>query len=136
MRKLIIHTDGAARGNPGPAAAAFTVEEAGQKIAEGAKTIGETTNNIAEYTAVNNAFDKLKEILAGERVEVEVLMDSNLVASQLRGDFKIKNAGLKPIFEAVKLKELEFGSVTYIHIPREQNSLADSLANKALDSVD
>lgn len=131
--KLIIYTDGASRGNPGPAAYGFTISEgSGKLLQKQGKYIGIKTNNTAEYTAVLEALSWVKENL-GQKVELEVFVDSKLVAEQLSGKWKIKNAGLKPLFYEIKTLEMELGNVFYTYVPREKNTQADKLANLALD---
>lgn len=133
--KLVIYTDGASRGNPGPASYGFTIsDDKGKLLVEMGEYIGNTTNNVAEYTAVLKAFQKVQEKL-GSNVSIKLLADSKLVAEQLSGRYKIKSPHLIPIIENIKLIASTFNGVSYNHIPRERNSLADSLANKALDSL-
>lgn len=132
--KLTIFTDGASRGNPGQASYGFTIsDEKGNLIYEEGKYIGVTTNNVAEYTAVLEAFKYLKKKYP-EKLQIDLFADSRLVVEQLSGRFKVKNPRLKLIFEQIKILELEIGRVFYTHIPREKNFKADSLANKALDT--
>ena len=132
--KLIIYTDGASRGNPGPASYGFTISGgSGKLIFEEGKYIGVTTNNIAEYTAVLEAFKWISKNIK-EKVEIELFADSKLVAEQLAGKWKIKHPGLKPLFEQIKILEMELGGVVHTHVPREKNTIADSLANQALDN--
>lgn len=132
MSILTIYTDGGSRGNPGPAAAGFVVD--GKSFGE---YVGETTNNVAEYMAIKFALLKAQELLgerAGETI-VEVRMDSQLAQRQLIGTYKMKNAGLRPIFEEIKNIATSFKKVSYIHIPREENTKADAAVNKVLDSI-
>ena len=132
--KLIIFTDGASRGNPGHASYGFTIsEEDGKLIFEEGRYIGVETNNVAEYTAVLEAFKWIKENIK-ESVAIKLFADSKLVAEQLSGKWRIKNANLRLIFEKIKTLELSFESVTYTHVYREKNTIADSLANQALDN--
>lgn len=135
MSKFIIFTDGASRGNPGPASYGFTVaDKDGKMLHEEGEYIGNTTNNAAEYTAVLEAFKLIREKYKDKLPSrVEVFADSKLVAEQLSGRYKIKHPNLKPLFDQIKLLELELGSVIYTHIPRSENALADKLANQALD---
>lgn len=127
---LIIHTDGGARGNPGPAAIGVVIEENGKEIIAFGKTIGDTTNNVAEYTAVIEALKKAKN------ADIHFFLDSTLVVNQLNGMFKIKDAKLRELFLQVKMLESERGStITYSYVPREQNVRADFLVNRALDGV-
>ena len=134
--RLIIYTDGASRGNPGPASYGFTIsDEKGKHLYEEGHYLGVATNNVAEYTAVLEAFKWIKENLpAGRQVSIELYADSKLVAEQLSGRYKIKSLNLKPIIEEIKILEIELGGVIYTHVPREKNTLADKLANLALDS--
>lgn len=133
--KLIIYTDGASRGNPGKASYGFTIsDEKGNLVFEEGKFIGITTNNVAEYTAVLEAFKYLKNGYP-EKHQIDLFADSRLVVEQLSGRFKIKNPRLKLIFEQIKILEMEMGSVFYTHIPREKNFKADGLANWALDTL-
>ncbi|MGD8743980.1 MAG: ribonuclease HI family protein [Candidatus Woesebacteria bacterium] len=132
---LQIYCDGGARGNPGPAASAFVVEKAGERVFKDSKFLGENTNNFAEYTAVIMALewlvqsrDKIKED------EVEFFLDSQLVASQLSGRYKIKSKTLKPL--AIKVKEMERESgkkIKYNFVRRKNNKVSDALVNDVLD---
>jgi ribonuclease HI len=137
--KLIIHTDGGARGNPGPAAIGVVVEKASDAsttiVTEFGKTIGETTNNVAEYTAVIEALRFLKTY-DGEKKRVDFFIDSTLVVNQLNGLFKVKDAKLRELLSNVRILEQETGAeLRYTTIPREQNTRADALVNRALDSI-
>jgi ribonuclease HI len=129
-KKILIYTDGGSRGNPGPAAAGYTLngEPCGVYL-------GRTTNNVAEYTAIKLALEAARK-KAGEHAwetTVEVRMDSQLAQRQLLGQYKMKNAGLRPIFEAVQILAKHFKEVRYVHVPREENAAADAAVNKALD---
>ncbi|MEK7065576.1 MAG: ribonuclease HI family protein [Patescibacteria group bacterium] len=133
--KLIIHTDGGARGNPGPAAIGVVIEEEKErkKIAEFGKKIGETTNNVAEYTAVIEALRRIKSM---EVSEIDFFLDSVLVVNQLNGTFKVKNMKLRELLMQVRTLEEENGGVIrYRAIPREKNRRADFLVNRALDTI-
>lgn len=132
--KLIIYTDGASRGNPGPSSYGFTIQdEKGHFLHQEGKYIGKTTNNVAEYTAVLKALKHVKDKLGDGVPRVELYADSKLVAEQLSGNYKIKALHLKPIIEKIKFLSIELGGVTYSHVPRSKNTLADQLANQALD---
>ncbi|MEK7616542.1 MAG: ribonuclease HI family protein [Patescibacteria group bacterium] len=134
MTKLIIYTDGASRGNPGHSSYGFTIsDEKGKLTFEEGKYIGVTTNNVAEYTAVLEALRWIKENIKG-RVRIELYVDSKLVAEQLSGRYKIKAKHLKPIIEKIQFLSLELGGIMFSHVPRSKNTLADRLANLALDS--
>lgn len=132
--KLIIHTDGGARGNPGPAAIGVVIaDEQGKKIYEFGKTIGETTNNVAEYTAVVEALRAMKEKIQAFTV-ADFFLDSTLVVNQVNGLFKVKDARLRSLLSQVRILEQEIGGeIRYRAIPREQNRRADFLVNRALD---
>ncbi len=134
--KLIIYTDGASRGNPGPASYGFTISDGnGQLLHEEGEYIGEATNNVAEYTAVLRAFKLIKEKYSEKLpIQINLFADSKLVAEQLSGKWKIKNPRLREILSQIKILEMEIGAVLYTHVPREQNTEADRLANKALDN--
>lgn len=134
--KLIIFTDGASRGNPGPASYGFTIsDEKGKLLYEEGRYIGITTNNVAEYRAVLEALKYIKNNLAKDyQVSMELYADSKLVIEQLSGRYKIKSLHLKQIFEQIKILAMELGGVIHTHVPRAQNSGADRLANIALDS--
>jgi ribonuclease HI len=128
--KLIIYTDGGARGNPGPAAIGAVVGE--KKYAE---YIGKATNNVAEYKAVIFALKKAKHLLGGkaDKTEIEIRMDSELVVRQLSGIYRIKEDDLKILFADVHNLEFDFKEISFIHIPREKNKEADKLVNEELD---
>lgn len=132
--KIIIYTDGASRGNPGPASYGFTISSEDKLLYEEGRYIGITTNNVAEYTAVLEAFKKVKELFAAEPVNVELFADSKLVIEQLSGRYKIKSPHLKPLIEQIKLLSWDLGGVIHGHVPREKNAEADRLANQALDN--
>lgn len=134
--KIIIYTDGASRGNPGPASYGYTISDENKKlICEKGEYIGITTNNVAEYTAVLEAFKKLKKMFTGKEIRVELYADSKLVAEQLSGRYKVKSLHLKPIIEKIKILAMELGGAIYTHVPRDKNAEADRLANLALDSL-
>jgi len=133
VKKFIIYTDGAARGNPGPAAiGAIIKDETGQVIARISQRIGTTTNNQAEYRAIITALEKAVSLGAKH---VILKSDSELVVKQINGRYKIKNAALRPLYQEVVKLAGSLEKITVSHIPRAQNAGADALANKALDSV-
>lgn len=131
-RHVIIHTDGGARGNPGPAAIGAVLESDGRTLETISRTIGETTNNQAEYQAVHAA---LTAALAHGATHVDLYADSELVVKQLRGEYKIKHQDLGPW--AVRIHSLvnQIGRVSFHAISRDQNSRADALVNQALDQA-
>jgi ribonuclease HI len=143
--KLFIHTDGGARGNPGPAAVGVVIEEeigTGKKeIAAFGRKIGKATNNVAEYQGVSEAFLYLKilnpksRIQNGEQLIIHFFLDSILVVNQLNGLYKVKDARLRELLSGIRILEQEVGGdVSYTSVPREQNIRADYFVNQALDS--
>lgn len=133
--KLIIYTDGASRGNPGPSSYGFTISDGGGNlIYKEGKYIGITTNNVAEYTAVYNALEYVKEKFNQAFLSIELFADSKLVVEQLSGRYKVKSEHLKPLIEKIKVLSHELGGVIHTHVPRAKNTEADKLANFALDS--
>lgn len=130
--KLSIYCDGGARGNPGPAAAAFVVYAADNLREKRGKFLGKTTNNVAEYSAVVMALKWLK----GNPAEANFFLDSNLVVNQLNGFFKIKDSRLREFLVKVRELESQVGlPLTYSYVPRAQNAVADALVNETLDGV-
>jgi ribonuclease HI len=128
--KLIINTDGLSKGNPGTAAIGATLkDERGKMLAKISECIGVTTNNVAEYRALIASLQKALK-LGGKQVEIR--SDSELMVRQLNGSYKIKSAGLRPLYlEAAQLLG-QFEKASIKHIPREQNTEADKLANDAV----
>lgn len=136
-RTLNIYTDGGARGNPGPSAIGVYVEnEASTCLAAIGKSIGEGTNNVAEYSAILEGLDWIIENQAKlpKLARVNFFMDSNLAASQLNGIYKVKNPNLRNLLFKIRQKEalIKF-PINYSHIRREKNKKADRLVNIALD---
>lgn len=135
VQNISVYTDGGARGNPGPAAIGVFVEKDNQELVAIGKTIGEDTNNGAEYKAVIEGLTWLienKEKVSESNIIFYV--DSQLVSSQLQGIFKVKNARIRELIFVIREKEAELAMpVNYIHIPREKNKKADLLVNLALD---
>lgn len=135
---ITIHTDGGSRGNPGPAALGYVIEiPKKQKIAEG-EYLGETTNNVAEYTAILRSLQKVVEILGEQqtkKVQIKLYLDSELAQRQLTGVYKVKNAGLKPIAQQIWNIEKKFDTIEYNHVKRAFNKEADAQVNKALDDA-
>jgi ribonuclease HI len=129
--RVIINCDGAARGNPGPAGAgAVVVDESGAVLAEVAEGLGETTNNVAEYTAVIRGLEEAKRL--GAR-EVLLRSDSQLLINQLTGRYRVKAPHLQPLHKRVRDLMRAFTRVDLEHVPRERNAAADSLANLGVD---
>ena len=130
--RLILHCDGAARGNPGPAGVGVHIsDEAGATVAEIAEGIGEATNNVAEYTAAIRGLERARELGA---TEVHLRSDSKLLIEQHAGRWKIKNANLIRLHRRVRGLVDAFERVTYEHVPRERNVEADRLANVGVDA--
>jgi ribonuclease HI len=130
-KKIIIFSDGGARGNPGPAGiGAVLYDQEKNKIAEVSKYLGETTNNQAEYKALIEGLKKAKEFNVQE---VECFLDSELVVKQLKREYKVKNQELAPLFLEVYNLSQNFKNIKFIHVPREKNKEADRLANLAMD---
>lgn len=130
-RKLTIHIDGAARGNPGHAGIGGVVRDKdGKELFSVSEYIGETTNNIAEYSALIFALQALPRFQAEE---LEIYSDSELIVQQLNGAYKVKNQNLKVYFGWVKRLLANYRKVHIHHITREQNKEADRLANEAID---
>ena len=131
--KVVVHVDGGARGNPGPAAAAaVATTPEGAELAERSAYVGDATNNVAEYRALLLGLELARELGA---TEVEVVNDSELVARQIGGEYKVKHAGLRPLYmEAMEaLRGFERWSVRTVR--REGNVRADELVNEALDEA-
>ncbi len=126
-------TDGGARNNPGPAAVGIWIETLGKKYAE---YIGEKTNNEAEYEALILGLKKVKSLIGKEKArktEVECYLDSELVVKQLKHEYKLSEEHIQKLFIRVWNLMLDFGAVSFHHVPREKNEIADGLANRALD---
>ena len=132
LKKTVIFADGASRGNPGPAAIGVTIrDEQGRFIASISRRIGRATNNQAEYRAIIAALEAAAGLDAGQ---VDIKMDSELVVKQINGEYRVKSATLKPLYQRVQQLLGSLGEFTITHIPRRQNAEADRLANKALDT--
>jgi ribonuclease HI len=131
--KLVVHVDGGARGNPGPAAAGAVVSTPeGAVIADAAEAIGVATNNVAEYRGLLLGLRKARELGASE---VEVVNDSELVAKQVNGTYKVKHPAMKPLHAAALRALRDFERWSIRSVPRAQNADADALVNQALDAA-
>lgn len=129
--KWLVYTDGASRGNPGPAAIGAAVfDDSGREVHTVSQRIGRATNNEAEYRA---AIAGLEAALALGAREVQLIMDSELVVRQLSGRYKVRNPNLRRLFGRMKDLQWRFASFEARSIPREENKRADRLANQALD---
>ena len=137
MEKIIVYTDGGARGNPGPAAVGvYVIDENDKVVTEVAEKIGNSTNNFAEYQAVATAFETLKKLYGKKTKDMafEIRLDSELVKKQLNHEYQIKEPGLVPLFiEIHNTRVANFPNLTLTHVPREKNKEADRLVNEALD---
>lgn len=130
--RAILWSDGAARGNPGPAGiGAILKTPDGQVLAECSDYLGHTTNNVAEYRALLAGLTRALELGIGS---IEVRADSELMIKQLKGQYRVKNAGLKPLYEQARELLSRFSTVKLSHVRREHNSEADRLANLGIDS--
>jgi ribonuclease HI len=129
--KVVVHVDGGARGNPGPAAvAAVASTPDGDALGERNEFIGDATNNVAEYRALLLGIQLARELGASE---VEIVNDSELVARQIGGEYKVKHAGLRPLYLEAMRELRDFESWAVRPVPREHNERADELVNEALD---
>jgi ribonuclease HI len=133
MNKLTIYTDGGARGNPGPAGIGVVIFDSSNKVIKQTQEyIGETTNNQAEYKAVIKGLELARDLKASE---IELKLDSELVVSQLREEYKVKNKDLAPLFVKAWNLLQGFDSVKITHVRRDKNHLADTLVNQAIDEA-
>ncbi len=130
--QVIVNIDGGSRGNPGPAAAGVVIRarDDGTVLHMAGIYVGRATNNVAEY---NGLLEGLRRAEALGAREVEVLSDSELLVKQMNGEYRVRNAGLKPLFEEANKLWNRFAKVAIRHISREQNQAADELANKAMN---
>jgi ribonuclease HI len=128
-----VNVDGGSRGNPGPAAiAAVVASPDGEVLEERSETIGKATNNVAEYRALLLGIERARELGA---TEVELVGDSELIVRQVRGEYRVKDAGLRPLHAEVR-KALEgFDRWSIRNVPRDDNEAADALVNAALDAA-
>ena len=132
-QEIIFHIDGGSRGNPGPAAYGVTVEDSKRApIAAFSKFLGRATNNVAEYHGLLAA---LEYALEHQHHRVRILTDSELLARQMEGRYKVKSPDLKPLFNRAREMVARLEHVPIRHVPREQNTAADELANQALDAA-
>ncbi|HEX8051707.1 MAG TPA: ribonuclease HI family protein [Thermoleophilaceae bacterium] len=131
IESVVVHVDGGSRGNPGPSAvAAVASSPDGDPLLERSRYIGETTNNVAEYKAVQLGLELARELGASA---VEVVNDSQLIARQIGGQYKVKHAGLKPLFLETMRALREFDKWSVRDVRREHNKRADELVNEELD---
>jgi ribonuclease HI len=131
--KLIIHVDGGARGNPGPAAAACVLSTpTGEVVDEQAELLGKVTNNVAEYRALLLGLARARELGA---TEVDVVGDSELIAKQIKGLYKVKHPSMRPLYMEAMEAFKSFHKWSIRTVPRAQNAEADALVNAALDQA-
>jgi probable phosphoglycerate mutase len=131
--KARLSTDGGARGNPGPAAYGYVIEdETGHVLAAHGGAIGVATNNVAEYRALLAGLEKALELGVSE---LEVVSDSELLVKQMRGEYRVKNAALRELRDEAEHLAARLERVTYTAVRREHNELADRLVNEALDAA-
>ena len=134
--KIIIHTDGGSRGNPGPAASGFVVEVGDEIVCEGSKYLGKQTNNVAEYSAVVLALEWIISSLPKRYtlLPITFYLDSELVVKQIKGIYKVKDLNLQKLHSKIQelIKQITV-DITFLNVPREQNKKADLLANQELD---
>lgn len=124
--------DGASRGNPGPAAIGIVLLKDGAPVREIGETIGQTTNNVAEYRALLRGLDEAAAL--GART-VRICSDSELVVRQLSGRYQVRSPQLAPLHRQARARMRQFEQVSVVYVPREQNRGADALANRALDNA-
>jgi ribonuclease HI len=131
--KVVVHVDGGARGNPGPAAAACVLSSpSGEPLGEHAQLLGHATNNVAEYRALLLGLEQARKLGASE---VEVIGDSELIAKQVTGEYKVKNEALRPLHREATEALRAFDRSSVRTVPRAQNARADALLNAALDQA-
>ena len=131
MQKVVVNVDGGARGNPGPAAIGAVLRgEAGEVLEERSERIGVATNNVAEYRALLLGIERAAALGASE---LELVGDSELIVRQVKGEYKVKDAGLRKLHAEVKRALAPFARWSIRHVRREQNADADRLVNEALD---
>jgi len=130
--RLVVNVDGGARGNPGPAAIGVVVRsDDGEVVTDAAEAIGRATNNVAEYRALIRGIELAAQNGA---TSLELYGDSELVVKQVRGEYKVKDAGLKPLHAEARAALSAFEEWSFSHVRREQNAEADALVNQALDA--
>lgn len=131
--RFFLFTDGASKGNPGPSGVGVVLrDQKGNILAEESQFLGRMTNNEAEYRALLLGLSIVKEYVKGSDVDLVCSIDSELIVSQLRGLYRVKAAHLRELLTRVKIEESAFSKIVYKRIPREKNTYADKLANKAL----
>jgi ribonuclease HI len=133
VKRAVLYADGACRGNPGPAGSgAALVDDGGHVVAEAMRYLGPGTNNVAEYTAL---IIGLEEAWRHDVEDLEIRMDSRLVVEQMNGKWRVRDAKLRPLADRARELLARFAKWKLRHIPRDQNAVADLLANRAIDEV-
>ena len=130
--KATIFIDGASRNNPGPASIGVVISQGEHTVVEFGKYIGETTNNVAEYTACIEALKKAHKLGI---VDVELFSDSQLLVRQITGEYKVRDLRLQDLMSTLQHEKSKFVKFRIHHVPREKNTRADALANRALDEM-
>lgn len=126
-----MYSDGGSRGNPGPAAFGWVLyDKNGEETARGGEAIGDATNNVAEYRGVVAG---VRAAAAAGVTHLLVRLDSDLIVKQMRGEYKVKHPAMKPLHAAVQNELLAFAEVTWVHVRREKNKVADAIVNAVLD---
>ena len=129
-----VFIDGGSRGNPGPAAIGVVARRADKRLFIINRTIGRATNNVAEYSALNAGLNEVGQHLESKGEEVKLLMDSELVVKQMKGEYRVKNEDLKPLYARAITKFNSFPCISLSHVARSKNADADKLVNHALDN--
>jgi ribonuclease HI len=133
VKRAVLYADGAARGNPGPAGAgAALIDEDGRVVGEAMRYLAHATNNVAEYTAL---IIGLEEAQRHDVLDLDIRMDSKLVVEQMNGKWKIKHPNLRPLAREAGARLASFPKWQIRHVPREKNTVADALANRAIDEA-
>jgi ribonuclease HI len=133
LKTLTVHTDGGARGNPGPAAFAYVIETPEGEVIEHAQCLGRMTNNQAEYLGLVNALEHCLRL--GKGHTVKAFSDSELMVKQINGEYRVKNEELRELYKKAKELSRQFKGFTITHVRRNENSHADRLYNEALDGT-
>ncbi len=128
-----LNFDGGSRGNPGPAACGWVIRDSeGELVSKAGEPLGDTTNNVAEYTGLLHGLEEAVRLGVSS---LEIRGDSELIVKQVKGEYKVKNAGLKPLFQQVCDLMSQIAEVSISHVYRSDNSEADALVNEALDAL-
>jgi len=139
IKKIVIYTDGGSRGNPGPSAFGVLIFDDQKNILKKySQYIGEATNNEAEYQALIFALKKTKALFGKEQIKktpVEIMSDSELLVKQMKGEYKILNPRIQPLFLKAWNLRIDFGKLKFFLIPREKNREADRLVNETLSKI-